>query len=529
MSGQHEIAGNEASYSENEKHDNFLHIENEKGVSMTPEEAFFESFSEKDRKILLLKMDLHILPILIALYLLSFIDRANIGNAKIEGLTDDLNLTGNQYNIVLSTFFVTYIIFEIPSNYVLERYFKERPSWWLGFIATVWGVVMTLHGIVQNYGQITAVRLIMGAFEAGLFPGAIIYMNNWYSKYELATRFSLFYVGSALSGAFSGLLAFSFAKLNGVAGDGSSFWRYVLFLVYKIGIDQCGQGILTVLAGVLTFFALPDTPEHATRWLSDDQRKYLRIRKNLQNGGVEVDPVAHRFSWRLLWTVITDWQFYIMAFNFWSNNIPTYGLKFSLPQILTNMGNENEEAQLLTIPPYIAGAISAYCFGRLSDKFKRRSLFLIIPQTLLIITYAVLTPLSPHVKNNVGACYFAIVLACIGLYPINPGSSSWISNNLAGPNKRALGIAYVTSLTNLGGIGASYIFIDSEAPGYPTGFGTSLAFAISGLIASVLLDVIYIRINKKRDEVPQLEIVDKYSTEELAELGDRSPLFRYTL
>ncbi|KAI1308584.1 major facilitator superfamily domain-containing protein [Xylaria venustula] len=517
MSIQHEIAGNVASYSGTEKHDNVLHTENEKGVSMTPEEAFFESYSEKDRKTLLLKMDLHILPILIALYLLSFIDRANIGNAKIEGLTDDLNLTGNQYNIFLSTFFVTYIIFEIPSNYVLERYFRERPSWWLGFIATVWGVVMTLHGIVHNYGQITAVRLIMGAFEAGLFPGAIVYMNNWYSKYELATRFSLFYVGSALSGAFSGLLAFAFAMLNGVAGVAG--WRWIFIL----------EGILTVLAGVLTFFVLPDTPEHATRWLSEHQRKYLRIRKNLQNGGVEADSVAHRFSWRLLWTVITDWQLYIMAFNFWSNNIPTYGMKFTLPQILTNMGYENEEAQLLTIPPYIAGAMSAYCFGRLSDKFKRRSLFLIIPQTLLIIAYAVLTPLSPHVKSNVGACYFAIVLACIGLYPINPGSSSWISNNLAGSNKRALGIAYVTSLTNLGGIGASYIFIDSEAPGYPTGFGTSLAFAISGVIASISLDVIYMRINKKRDEAPQIEIMDKYSTEELAELGDRSPLFRYTL
>ncbi|KAI0414708.1 major facilitator superfamily domain-containing protein [Xylaria grammica] len=517
MSAQRNDAGNAAVRTTVEKSHEVLHIENEKGVSMTEEEAFIHSYPEKDRKRLLLKMDLHILPTLILLYLLSFIDRANIGNAKIEGLADDLNLTGNQYNVVLSTFFVTYIIFEIPSNYVLERYFKNRPSWWLGIITTIWGVVMTLHGIVHDYGEITTVRLIMGAFEAGLFPGAILYMNNWYSKYELATRFSLFYVGSALSGAFSGLLAFAFAKLNGVAGVAG--WRWIFIL----------EGILTVLAGVLTFFVLPDTPEHATRWLSEDQRKYLGIRKDLQNGGTEADPVAHRFSWGLLWTVITDWQFYIMAFNFWSNNIPTYGLKFTLPQILKNMGYENETAQLLTVPPYIAGAISAYCFGRLSDKFKRRSFFLIIPQTLLIVAYAVLTPLSPHVKNNIGACYFAIVLACIGLYPINPGSSSWISNNLAGPNKRALGIAYMTSLTNLGGLGSSYIFIDSEAPGYPTGFGTSLAFAIGGVIASVVLDVIYIRINGKRDEISRIEVMEKYSMEELAELGDRSPLFRYTL
>lgn len=148
---------------------------------------------------------------------------------------------------------------------------------------------------------------------------------------------------------------------------------------------------------------------------------------------------------------------------------------------------------------------------------------------MLIIAYSILTPLAPKIKDNIGACYFAIVLASVGLYPINPGSSSWISNNLAGPAKRALGIAYMTSLTNLGGIGASYIFIDSEAPAYPTGFGTSLAFAGLGITASILLDVIYIRINKKRSQVSEAEVRDKYSDEDLAALGDKSPLFRYTL
>lgn len=87
----------------------------------------------------------------------------------------------------------------------------------------------------------------------------------------------------------------------------------------------------------------------------------------------------------------------------------------------------------------------------------------------------------------------------------------------------------MTSLTNLGGIGASYIFIDSEAPAYPTGYGTSLAFGGLGILASITLDVIYIRINKKRSEVSEAEVREKFSEEELAALGDRSPLFRYTL
>ena len=140
-----------------------------------------------------------------------------------------------------------------------------------------------------------------------------------------------------------------------------------------------------------------------------------------------------------------------------------------------------------------------------------------------------MAPLAPRIRDNVGICYFTIVLANIGLYPLNPGASSWISNNLAGPAKRALGIAYMTSLTNMGGIVGSYIYIDSEAPAYPTGFGVSLAMGALGAIASVLLDVIYIRINKRRSQMSEEEVREKYSDEELAAMGNNSPLFRYTL
>ncbi|SPO06440.1 related to putative tartrate transporter [Cephalotrichum gorgonifer] len=469
-----------------DKEVNTLHVEDGKVSTMTAEERFVSSFPEKRKKKLLRKMDLHILPCLISLYLMSYIDRANIGNAKIEGMSQDLGLTGSQYSVVLSIFFVTYILFEMPSNYVLDRHFRHRPSWWIGIITVSWGVLMTLHGITQNFGGILTVRLLMGVFEAGLFPGAILFMNKWYTKYELATRFSLFYVGSALSGAFSGLLAYGFARMDGVAGlEG---WRWIFLM----------EGIITVFLGLATPLLLADTPESGPSWLSGEEQRYLVLRMALQDGGAKVQKAGQHFSWVVFRDVICDWQFYVMVFNYWSNTVPTYGLKFTMPQIMTDMGFSSSNAQLMTVPPYVAGAISAYIFGRLSDKFRRRSYFLIIPQSLLIIAYSVLTPLAPKIKDNVGACYFAIVLASIGLYPINPGSSSWISNNLAGPAKRALGIGYMTSLTNLGGIGASYIFIDSEAPAYPTGYGTSLAFVGMGVIASVLLDAIYIRLNKKR-------------------------------
>lgn len=361
----------------------------------------------------------------------------------------------------------------------------------------------------------------MGAFEAGFFPGAMAFMNKWYTKYELATRFAVFYSGSALAGAFSGLLAFAISKMDGVGGlEG---WRWIFIL----------EGIVTVVAGCALPWILTDTPDNRPRWLSSSEQDYLIDRMTAQNGGVNAKDSGKHLNSSILLTVISDWQYYVFTLILWSATVPTYGLKFTLPSIIKGMGYTASNAQLLSIPPYIAGAISSIGFNLLSDKFKRRAYFLVIPQTLLVIAYAILTPLSPKSDLHIGPCYFAVVLANIGCYPINPGTSSWVSNNTAGSAKRSVGLAYLISLSNIGGIFASYIFVPSEAPGYASGFGTSLAFAAVGIIAVLGLEFTYIRINKKREalcaEADDGEAVGGFNSEQLVDLGNHSPTFRYTL
>ncbi|KKA25867.1 MFS transporter [Rasamsonia emersonii CBS 393.64] len=405
---------------------------------------------------------------------------------------------------------------EIPSNYVLERYFTHRPSLWVGTITFFWGVLMTLHGVVHNFGSLLTLRLLMGAFEAGFFPAAVLIMNKWYLKFELSARVAIYYAGAAISGAFSGLLAYALAKMDGIAGVAG--WRWIFII----------EGIITAVFGLLVLVILIDTPERPNRWLTADERRYCELRLKVeQSAQTQNDNWGQqRFTWRALWDIFTDWQFYPMAFVFWSNTVTGYGLKFTMPQIIQNMGFSSSNAQLMTIPPYCCGAISAYVFGRLSDKFRRRSYFLLIPQTCLVIAFAILAPLAPKIKSHVGVCFFAVILACIGLYPIQPGSSSWIANNLAGRVRRAIGLAYAFSLTNVGSVGGSYIYIASEAPSYPTGFGCSLAFSVAGIIAVIVLDLNYSRLNRKRSRMSEEEIRRKYSDEQLASMGDKSPLFR---
>lgn len=139
------------------------------GVSMA-------SFAHLDEKKILRKMDLRLIPMLALLYLLSFLDRGNIGNAKIEGLQEDLGMSGAQYNWCLTVFFFTYAAFEVPSNLLLKRL---RPSVWLPTIMVAWGVVMTLMGIVTSYEGLLIARIFLGVTEAGLFPGVAYYITMW--------------------------------------------------------------------------------------------------------------------------------------------------------------------------------------------------------------------------------------------------------------------------------------------------------------------------------------------------------------
>lgn len=357
----------------------------------------------------------------------------------------------------------------------------------------------------------------MGVFEAGLFPGAIAFLTKWYTKYELATRLAAFYVGSALAGAFSGLLAYALSKMDGVAGlEG---WRWIFII----------EGIVTVAVGLVTPWLLADSPKSRPKWLNAEEQDYVIRRMIVQNGGDEADKAGSHLSGSLVLAVIKDWQYYLLVLVNWANVIPSYGLKFTLPQIIKNMGFTSSNAQLLSIPPYVAGAISSVVFNMISDKFRYRSFVVIIPQSLLIVAYSILTPLAPKISSNIGPCFFAIILANIGCYPVNPMTSSWLSNNTAGPAKRSLAIAYYISMSNIGGIIASYIFIEGEKPGYPTGFGLSLTFSVTGVLSALALNFIYRRINKKRDRMSPDEISEKYTEEELANLGNHSPHFRYTL
>jgi MFS family permease len=193
------------------------------------------------------------------------------------------------------------------------------------------------------------------------------------------------------------------------------------------------------------------------------------------------------------------------------------------------MGFKDTNAQLMTVPPYVAGAISAVFFSTLSDRFYWRMPFVAAPLMLIIIGYAVIVGLKGDLQANIGPGFFAIILTCMGIYPTHPSTTSWTINNLAPSNRRAVGSAFNICVGNIGGIVGSYMYLDSEAPAYPTGFGLSLAFGGSALLAAVIVEVSYVYANKKNATMTEMEIRETYTDDQLLEMGDKSPLFKYTL
>ncbi|PPR00405.1 hypothetical protein CVT26_009690 [Gymnopilus dilepis] len=455
------------------------------------------------------KVDVRLVPILSLLYLLSYMDRGNIGNARLQGLGTQLDLSGNRYNIALTMFFIPYCLFECPSNLVLKRF---HPSRWLPGMAIAWGVVMTTMGLVKSYPQLVGVRVCLGFAEAGLFPGVAYYLSLWYPRHMLQVRIGLFYGATTVAGAFSGLLAFGISFMNGTRHLLGWSWIFIL------------EGIATVCVGILAIFILVDFPSTAT-FLTPEERSYLVHVKKYDNSSVGEEE---HFEIRHFWAAVTDWQVWLHVIIYMSIVGPTFAITIFLPTIINSFGHSPTISQLLTVPPYIFAALLLLTFAHVSDRIKMRSPFIFLGLVLGLIGFSINISNAP---NSVK--YFGIFLCIGGGYAAFPGGIAWLSNNLAGQYKRGIGMSVHIGIGNFSAAMACNIYRSQDAPRYVVGHGCALMFIGLGLLAVPTAVASYIHINKQRD-IAQRQALDRgelnnYTPKQLKEMGDRAPDFRYTL
>lgn len=233
-------------------------------------------------------------------------DSVNIGNARLYGLEEDLALSSNQFQVAVSILFVTYLLFEVPSNLVLKLFTPRR---WIAFIAFTWGLIATMTGLVESYGGLIAVRLLLGVVEAGLFPGLNVYLTFFYSKHELALRVGYLFVSAAIAGALGGLLAYGIGHLDGV--QGMSGWRWIMII----------EGIPSVLLGIITYFALPNDSQSAY-FLSKEEKALMEVRRRREYGNT---VSSQQFNKEDMNRAFTDWKVWVFSIAQFGVDTMLYG------------------------------------------------------------------------------------------------------------------------------------------------------------------------------------------------------------
>ncbi|KAL4900126.1 hypothetical protein BDW74DRAFT_188671 [Aspergillus multicolor] len=441
-----------------------------------------------NKRQLLMKIDLRLLPMLCFMYMITFLDRVNIGNAATLGLKEDLDIvSGTKYNAALMIFFIPYIIFEIPSNILLRRL---KPHVWCVYL-----------------------------------------LGMWYARAEAQKRYSAFSSSTILAGAFGGLLASAIGKMDGVRGY--SGWRWVFIL----------EGVATILMAGVVFFCLPDFPEDC-KWLSEREFKVLRKKMGGETGRLSGKS---KMGIRDIVGVFKDWKIFIGAFMLFgqvvsgysassSSSPPTYkpsyfdaqliegtGYAYFAPTIIRTYGYGEIKTQLYSVPPWAAAFLCVMATATLSDYVRHRYAFTMAGMVIGIAGYGVLLTLKDTHHHRVQ--YGALFMITCGCFSASPIFLCWFGMNLGGHTRRSVGTAFQIGFANVGGIIATYAFLEKDAPLFRNGYIIGLSFACFSAAMSTVYFFAVRRDNRQREKVLASGVEVTPRQEE--KLGDLAATYRY--
>ncbi|KAH8814779.1 high-affinity nicotinic acid transporter [Flagelloscypha sp. PMI_526] len=416
--------------------------------------ASFENIDIKAERRLIRRIDFRILPLMSLLYAFALIDRTNLGLARVAGMAKDLELTiGSRYSLISCVYFIPYILLQLPSNLALRRL---GPRNWLTICVIGWGVVQIGMSFVKTWQQLAGCRVLLGAFEAGFFPAMVFIISTWYTRQEVQKRMAAFYLTATIFNGFSTILAYGLTLLGGKGGLKSWQWIFVI------------EGVIPAALGFLAFFYLPHFPDK-NNFLKPEETKYVLNRIEEDRG----DALPDQLAAQKVLAHLKDWTIIAHALMLMSASMPAYVVSFFITVILKSMGFTAEKAYLLSAPPFVAAALSCLFFAWITDKTLKRALFMAIQACMTIIGASLVGFAGP---NSVR--YLGIFLTIMGATGCIPNILAYNANNVVSHTKRAVSTAIMTSFAGMGGIIATTVFRERDAPGYRPGLWATIACQI---------------------------------------------------
>ncbi|TFK43577.1 MFS general substrate transporter [Crucibulum laeve] len=433
----------------------------EDGVESIQPDAEFGGPEERKKleKSLLRKLDGR-MSILIVIYILNYIDRNNASAARLRGFEKDLHLEGSQFATILSVLYVGYILMQIPSNMYLSS--VGRPSVYLPSCMVIWGLLSIATGFTTNFLGALVTRFFLGFVEAAFFPGALFLISKWYKRNELSQRTALLSVGSLISNAFGSLIASGI--LDTMEGRlGYSAWRWLFFV----------EGALTVFVATCAVFILPDFPETSCSWLTPAELALAR-RRILEDAGPNLrhslfDGKVKQSPWSGLRLAVKDWKVWWLAVTLTAMAV-SLSFHAYFPTLCGTMGYNPTLTLLLCVPPWIFATFVALFVSRRSDELGERCLHIVVP-----IYVGLLGFVMSIVTMNIVVRYISLFLMAqsyAGFICFLAWTSSSVSHP---PEKRAVALALINCVSQLGNVAGSYMWPSAWGPSYNKSYTICIA------------------------------------------------------
>jgi len=374
------------------------------------------------------RVAMRIVPFLMVCYFVSFLDRVNLGFAALE-MVKDLHLSSTVFGVGGGIFFVSYFLFEVPSNLLLEKIGARR---WIARIMITWGVLAGAMALVKGPQSLYLMRFLLGAAEAGFFPGVILYLTYWFPAEYRARVIGVFTVAIPFSSFLGSPISAALLGADGWFGLRGWQWMFVL------------EALPAVLLGVACLVVLSDRPANAP-WLPDDERRWLLAR--LQHEGQRQRPVGDLSLSRVLWNK----HVLVLSIVLAGSTAVSSGLQLWQPQIIKSYGLTNMQTGLLNAIPFALASLIMVWWARHSDRTGERIWHASLPLMLTAVSLA-----TALVLGSLFSIVVILSLAVIGIYagkgPVWAVSTEWLSARTS-----AAGLAQINALSNLAGFGTTSV------------------------------------------------------------------------
>lgn len=414
-----------------------------------------------------------IMPYVFVLFVIAFLDRVNVSYAALQ-MRDELGFTDDVLGLGAGIFFIGYLLLEIPGSILVEKWSARR---WIARIMISWGILAIITGFIQSSRQFYCIRFLLGAAEAGFFPGVIVYFSHWFRYDDRAKAVALFMAAIPISNMIGSPLSGLILNVNwfGLAG-----WRWLFIL----------EGAPAILFGVITIFYLTDWP-HQAKWLREDEREWIISELALEK---QAKQATH--SYRIL-QALRHREVVLLTFAYFFMVTAVYGFQFWLPAIIKNMsGLSNLMVTLIAAIPYCVGLFAILLIGWSSDRSRERRWH----TALSMLATAIGLLLSVAFHNSTALAMAMFCVAAIGIYGYLPGFWALPTSFLSG-TAAAASIGLINSFGNLGGFVGPYVV------GYLSATTKSFVAGVVYLSASALVAAFFVlslRVTRSaRSEAPR--------------------------